>query len=188
MARSPKSGEGFPLSVVRRENEVSENIQDKAIAAAESVEDAASRTMQDIAEQLRALKEQVQALQAATGEVASQAGKVVANSARVAGDRVAEGARAAGDKVAEGARIAGDRAVSGARFAGGKVASAVETYPISTVLIASAAAFLLGRFTASAQIQPSYAESTLDQLKHRLHDLSGRLPPHLKSALRSSLR
>ena len=188
MARSSKTGEGFPLSVVRRENEVSENIQDKAAAAAESVEDAASRTMQDIAEQLRALKEQVQALQAATSDVASQAGKVVANSARVAGNRVAEGARAAGDKVAEGARIAGDRAVSGARIAGEKVSSTVVTYPVSTLLVASAAAFLLGRFSASALSQPSYTESTLDQLRSRLHDLSGRLPPHLKSALRSSLR
>jgi ElaB/YqjD/DUF883 family membrane-anchored ribosome-binding protein len=141
------------------------------------VENVANQAMQDITEQLRALREQVQALQATTGQIASQAGKVVAS-----------GARMASDKVGENARVAGDKAIAGAKVAGEKVATTVETYPISAVLIASGVAFLLGRMTTSVYHEPSYAESTFDSLRSRLGDLSSRLPPHLKSALRSSLR
>jgi hypothetical protein len=90
--------------------------------------------------------------------------------------------------MSENARVAGDKAVAGARIAGEKVTTTVETYPISALLIASGVAFLLGRMTASAYHEPSYAESTFDSLRGRLSDLSSRLPPHLKSALRSSLR
>jgi ElaB/YqjD/DUF883 family membrane-anchored ribosome-binding protein len=179
MARSPKLGDTIPLSVVRKENAVPQPDpnQNPAASAAETVENAAGKAIQDIAEQLRALKEQVQALQATTGQVASQAGKVVASSAR-----------AAGDKVSESARIAGDKAVSGAKVAGEKVTTTVETYPISALLIASGVAFLLGRMSSSAFSQPSYSESTFDSLRSRLGDLSSQLPSHLKSALRSSLR
>lgn len=176
MARSPKLGDTIPLSVVRKENAVPQSDQNQT-PAAEAVENATGKAIQDIAEQIRALKEQVQALQATTGQIASQAGKVMASGARVAGD-----------KVSEGARIAGDKAVSGAKVAGEKVTTTVETYPISALLIASGVAFLLGRISGSAFSQPSYTESTFDSLRSRLGDLSSRLPPHLKSALRSSLR
>jgi hypothetical protein len=101
---------------------------------------------------------------------------------------VASGARVAGEKVTENARAAGDKAIAGARVAGEKVTTTVETYPISALLIASGVAFLLGRISASAYHEPSYTESTFDSLRNRLGDLSSRLPPHLKSALRSSLR
>jgi len=177
MARSAKPGDGFPLTVVRKENPVPEDNRKEIENAAEAVRDTASKTMEDIAEQLKALRQQVQALQSSSAEIAAQAGKMVASSARVAGDKIASGAREAGDKVASGARVAGE-----------KVTTTVEHYPFSAVLVAAGAAFLLGRMSASSYSQPSYAESTLDQLKHRLHDLSSRLPPHLKSALRSSLR
>jgi ElaB/YqjD/DUF883 family membrane-anchored ribosome-binding protein len=165
---------------VRKENAVPQSDQNENQAAgmAEGVENAANQAMQDITEQLKALKEQVQALQATTTQLASQAGKVVAS-----------GARMAGDKVGENARIAGDKAIAGAKVAGEKVTTTVETYPISAVLIASGVAFLLGRMTTSAyHHEPSYTESTFDSLRSRLSDLSSRLPPNLKSALRSSLR
>jgi ElaB/YqjD/DUF883 family membrane-anchored ribosome-binding protein len=177
MARSSKPGDSFPLSVVRKENSVPENVQNDVADAADVVKDTASKAMAEIAEQIKALREQVQTLQATTSEIASQAGKVVASSARVASD-----------KVTEGARIAGDKAVAEAKVASERVSSTVEAYPISAVLIASVTAFLLGRISASAHSQPTYTEGALDQLKQKLHDLSGRLPPHLKSALRSSLR
>jgi ElaB/YqjD/DUF883 family membrane-anchored ribosome-binding protein len=179
MARTPKLGDKIPFSVVHKENAVPESDQNQnaPAGAAEGIENTANKAIQDIAEQLKALKEQVQALQATSGQVASQAGKVVAS-----------GARMAGDKVSENARAAGDRAIAGAKVAGEKVATTVETYPISALLIASGVAFLLGRMSASAYHEPSYAESTFDGLRSRLGDLSSRLPPHLKSALRSSLR
>jgi ElaB/YqjD/DUF883 family membrane-anchored ribosome-binding protein len=178
MARTPKLGETIPLSVVRKENAVpqSDQNQNPAAGAAEG-DTAGNKAIQDIAEQLRALKEQVQSLQATTSQIASQAGKVVSSSAR-----------AAGSKVADSARIAGDKAVSGAKAAGDTVTTTVETYPISALLIASGVAFLLGRMSASAYDDRSYAESTFDSLRSRLGDLSSRLPPHLKSALRSALR
>lgn len=177
MVKSPKPGEGFPLSVVRKETNVAENDQTTIQNAADAVKDTSNQAIQDIAEQLKALREQVQSLQATTADIAAKAGQVVASGAKVAGDKVAEGARAAGDK-----------AVAGAKVAGEKVTTTVETYPISALLVASATAFLLGRLSASAYHQPSYTESTMDSLRHRLGDLSSRLPPHLKSALRSSLR
>lgn len=188
MARTPKLGETIPLSVVRKENEVADNMQSNIKNAADAVENAAGNAMDDIAAQLRALKEQVQALQATTSELAAQTGKVMASGARIAGDKVAENARIAGDKVAENARIAGDKAVAGARVAGEKVSATVENYPISALLIASGVAFLLGRMSTPTHHEPSFTESTLDSLRGRLHDLSSRLPPHMKSALRNSLR
>lgn len=178
MARAPKLGDTIPLSVVRKENAVPQPDQKQNPAAGEADGgNAANKAIQDIAEQLKALREQVQSLQAATGQIASQAGKAVAS-----------GARAAGGKVAGSARAAGDKAVSGAKAAGDTVTTTVETYPMSALLIASGVAFLLGRMSASANHEPSYTESTFDSLRSRLGDLSSRLPPHLKSALRSSLR
>lgn len=179
MARSSKPGDSFPFSLVGKENPVpdtNESIQNAADAAKQT----SNQTIQDIAEQLKALREQVQALQTTTADIASRTGKVVASSARVAGGKVAEEARAAGDK-----------AVAGAKAAGQTVTSTVEAYPLSAVLIASATAFLLGRLTALPSYEPTYsdrAERALDGLRERLHDLSSRLPPNLKSALRSSLR
>jgi len=190
MARSSKPGDSFPLSLVRKEMSVpdpNETIQN----AADAVKETSNEAIQDIAEQLKALREQVQALQATTADVASRTGKVMASGARVAGDKVAEGARIAGGKVAEEARIAGDRAVAGAKAARRSVASTVETYPLSTLLIASATAFLLGRITAGSNDRQTYgdrAEHALDGLRDRLHDLSSRLPANLRSALRSSMR
>lgn len=188
MAKTPKLGETIPLSVVRKENEVADDVQNNIKSAADAVENAAGNAVEDIAAQLRALKEQVQALQATTSDLAAQTGKVVASGARMAGEKVAENARIAGDKVAENARLAGDKAVAGAKAAGEKVSATVENYPISALLIASGVAFLLGRMSASTYREPSFTESTLDGLRGRLHDLSSRLPPHMKSALRNSLR
>lgn len=178
MARSSTPGNSFPLSLVGKENQVpdsNQTIQNAADAAKET----SNQTIQDIAEQLKALREQVQALQATTADVASRTGKVVASTARAAGGKVAEEARAAGDK-----------AMAGAKAAGQTVTSTVEAYPLSALLIASATAFLLGRMTAGSSREPSYsdyADNALDRLRGKLQDLSTRLPPNLKSALRNSL-
>jgi ElaB/YqjD/DUF883 family membrane-anchored ribosome-binding protein len=175
MAKSTIPGESFPLSLVRKENPMSEPDQ-KIQTVADAAKETSSQAIQDIANQIKALREQIQVLQSTTADIAATAGHVVAS-----------GARATGEKVAEGARIAGSSAVSGARAAGERVTTTVETYPVATVLIASAVAFLLGRASAPYPSHPSYAESAFDGLKNRLSDLSERLPSNLKSALRSSL-
>lgn len=165
MARSPKLGDAIPLSVVGKDGV--ESAEDTVSDAIEMAEDTAGTMMQDLSAQINSLREQVQSLQASTAEMATKAGKAVAS-----------GARAAGETVASGARVAGDKATT-----------TIETYPISSVLIVAGAAFLLGRLSShAAYSQPSFQERTLDQLKHRLHDLSSRLPPHLLDSLRSSLR
>ena len=69
MARSSKPGDSFPFSLVRKEIPVpdtNQTIQNAADAAKET----SNQAIQDIAEQLKALREQVQALQATTAEVA----------------------------------------------------------------------------------------------------------------------
>lgn len=164
MARSPKLGDAIPLSVVGKD--AVESAEDKMSDLAETVDENAHTMVQDLSEQIRSLREQVQSLQASTTAMAARAGKAVASGARTAGETVASGARAAGDKAT----------------------NTIETYPISSVLIVAAAAFLLGRLTSQTYSAPSFQDRTLDQLKHRLQDLSSRLPPHLLESLKSSLR
>ena len=164
MARSPKLGDAIPLSVVGKD--AVESAEDKMSDVAERVDDTAHTMIEDLSAQIKTLRQQVQSLQASTTEIAAKAGKAVASGARVAGETVASGARVAGDKAT----------------------NTIETYPISSVLIAAGAAFLLGRLTSQTYSPPSFQERTLDQLKHRLQDLSSRLPPHLLDSLKSSSR
>ena len=77
----------------------------------------------------------------------------------------------AGRAVADGAGIASDT-----------MKSTVRAYPLSSVLAATAAAFLIGRLTAVSE------RSAGDRTYDRLADLASRLPPHLVDAVRSRLR
>lgn len=175
MARTPNAGDNFPLSVVGNDETASNPEKDQLLDKVEDVVDTVTDTSA-LAEQLRQLKEQVQALQATTAELGSHAASAVASGARAAGSRVADSAVAAGNRVASGARATGE-----------KVTETVETYPFSAMLVASVVAFVLGR--VSAPYTPSFrSEGSMDQMKHRLQDMASRLPPHLRSALRSSLR
>ena len=78
------------------------------------------------------------------------------------------------------------RAVAGTAGAATEtVTTTVRTYPFYAVLAASAAAFLLGRLSASPP--PSMSERGYDQLR-RLRDLAAHLPPQVLDTLRSSIR
>ena len=78
------------------------------------------------------------------------------------------------------------RAVAGTAGAATEtVTTTVRTYPFYAVLAASAAAFLLGRLSASPP--PSLSERGYDHLR-RLRDLAAHLPPQVLDTLRSSIR
>lgn len=84
--------------------------------------------------------------------------------------------------IAKAGGKAGKAVADTAGAATDSVTSTVRTYPFYSVLVASAAAYLLGRMSVAPPPR-GMADRTYD----RLSDLASRLPPHLMDAVRSRL-
>lgn len=83
--------------------------------------------------------------------------------------------------LAEASGKAGKAVAHSATAAGETVTSTVRTYPFSSVLVASLAAFVIGRLT----VTPS--RGIADRAYDQLSDLASRFPPHLLDSIRARL-
>ena len=110
---------------------------------------------QDISSQIESLREELATLKESMSDLSGRASGMTTRAGRAVAD--------------------------GASAATARVSSTVETYPLSTVFVVSALAFVAGRFTAS-QTSASTSQRALDHLWSGFNDLSARVQPYIKEA------
>mgnify|MGYP001251303355 CR=1 FL=1 len=89
--------------------------------------------------------------------------------------------------IARKGRKAGRAVKRGARQANEAVSEQVGAHPLMALAIAAGIGFLLGQ-SRMPQFYQHRSDTPLDQLRHRLTDLSASLPANVRSSLRSALR